>query len=75
MNVKLIIVQLLGTLEDLDSLEKLKRKHELCLDYMKVYDKVSPGYTKWKGRILEHLSSATVQLNRRLFEEVVATSQ
>ena len=71
MNVKLVISQQLGTVVPLDSLEKIHRKLELCQNYMEVYDKVSQGYTKWRGRLLEQLSSAEIKLGIRQFEEVI----
>ena len=69
-NVKLVIVQLLSTREKLDTLEKIKRSLELCENYLKVYDKVSPGYTKWRGHLLELQSSATLKLSETLHEKV-----
>ena len=64
MNVKLIIVQLLSTREKLDSPDKIKRTLELCSGYLEVYDKVSQGYTKWRGHILELQSAATLKLHQ-----------
>ena len=70
MNVKLIIVQLLSTREKLDSLEKTQRSIELCENYLQVYDKVSQGYTKWRGHIRELQSSATLKQYEILNEKV-----
>lgn len=70
MNVKLIIVQLLSTREKLDSLDKIKRTLELCNNYLEVYDKVSRGYTKWRGHILELQSSAVLKQHEILSEQV-----
>ena len=41
---------------------------------MEVYDKVSQGYTKWRGRLLEQLSSAEIKFGIRQFEEVIDIS-
>jgi hypothetical protein len=72
MNVKLVIIQLLGTREKLDTLEKIKRKMELCQNYIEVYSKVcGGGYAKWRGRILEHLSGCTIKLNQMMLEKVL----
>ena len=70
MNVKLVISQQLGTKVPLDTTEQIRRKLELCQNYLEVYDKVSQGYTKWRGRLLEQLSSAEIKLGIRQFQEV-----
>ena len=36
--------------------ELLQRKLDLCENYLHVYTKVDPGYTRWKGRILEEMA-------------------
>ena len=70
MNVKLVISQQLGTKVALDTTEQIRRKLELCQNYLEVYDKVSQGYTKWRGRLMEQLSSAEIKLGIRQFQEV-----
>ncbi len=73
MNVKLIIVQLLSTREKLDALDKIERVLELCNNYLQVYDKVSQGYTKWRGHVVELQSSATLKQTELLYSEVRKT--
>jgi len=69
MNVKLVISQQLGTRMALDTTEQIRRKLELCQNYLEVYDKVSRGYTKWRGRLMEQLSSAEIKMGIRQFQE------
>ena len=70
MNVKLVISQQLGTRMALDTTEQIRRKLELCQNYLEVYDKVSRGYTKWRGRLMEQLSSAEIKMGIHQFQEV-----
>ncbi len=70
MNIKYLIIQLLGTKEPLDTVEKLKKKVKLCENYFEVYNKVNPGYSKWRGRIMEHLSSSSMKLCQCLLDRV-----
>ena len=62
MNVKLVIIQLLSTRDLLDTVDKINRSLELCDNYLDVYTKVSPGYAKWRGHILELKSKAMLKL-------------
>ena len=62
MNVKLVIIQLLSTRYLLDTHDKINRSLELCDNYLDVYTKVSPGYAKWRGHILELKSKAMLKL-------------
>ena len=41
------------------------RKVAFCHEYLTVYGKVDPGYTKWRGRILEQLVGAELLLCQR----------
>ena len=75
MNVKLVISQQLGTKVALDTTEQIRRKLELCQNYLEVYDKVSQGYTKWRGRLMEQLSSAEIKMGIRQFQEVCIQSR
>ena len=41
--------------------EKMKR---ICNEQLEILSKVDPGYPSWKGDILKHLSTATLNLAR-----------
>ena len=62
MNVKLVILQLRSSdNEENESLENVDRALELCENYVQVYEKISPGYTKWRGHVLELQSAALLK--------------
>lgn len=42
-------------------MENIQRAVELCENYVGVYEKISPGYTKWRGHILELQSAALLK--------------
>ena len=48
----------------LDSMSKkdLKRKADLCKEYITIFNILEPGLTKWKGRVCEELARALVKL-------------
>lgn len=68
MNVKLLLIQLYGTREKLECVQKVQRKLDLCENYLQVYTKVDPGYTRWRGRVLEEMSSCYLQLQKHNYE-------
>ena len=43
----------------------LKRKVELCREYIAVYSILEPGLTKWKGRLCEELARTLIKLEGR----------
>jgi len=51
----------------LDSMTEkaLKRKVELCREYIAVYSILEPGLTKWKGRLCEELARTLIKLEGR----------
>lgn len=51
----------------LDSMKEkqLKRKVELCQEYIAVYSILEPGLTKWKGRLCEELARTLIKLEGR----------
>ena len=61
MNVKLVIIQLLSSDQENEKMENIQRAVELCENYIGVYEKISPGYTKWRGHILELQSAALLK--------------
>ena len=61
MNVKLVIIQLLSSDQENEKMENIQRAVELCENYVGVYEKISPGYTKWRGHILELQSAALLK--------------
>ena len=61
MNVKLVILQLLCSNQENENLENIERALQLCENYVGVYEKISPGYTKWRGHILELQSAALLK--------------
>ena len=61
MNVKLVIIQLLSSDKENEKMENIQRSVELCENYIEVYEKISPGYTKWRGHILELQSAALLK--------------
>ena len=48
----------------LDSMSKkdLKRKADLCKEYMTIFSILEPGLTKWKGRVCEELAKTLIKL-------------
>ena len=49
--------------------EMLKRKIDLCENYVSVYSKVEPSlYTKWRGRILEEMVGPIAMLAKKRYE-------
>ncbi|XP_023330630.1 protein msta isoform X2 [Eurytemora carolleeae] len=42
----------------------IKRKIELCREYIEVYTILEPGLTKWKGRVCEELARALVHQDK-----------
>lgn len=47
----------------------LKRKIDLCENYVSVYSKVEPSlYTKWRGRILEEMVGPIAMLAKKRYE-------
>lgn len=50
-----------------DSMSKkdLKRKAELCREYMIIFNILEPGLTKWKGRVCEELARTLIKLEGR----------
>jgi len=44
-----------------EKMENIQRSVELCENYIEVYEKISPGYTKWRGHILELQSAALLK--------------
>ena len=47
------------------SKQDLKRKAELCREYMIIFNILEPGLTKWKGRVCEELARTMVKLEGR----------
>ena len=47
-----------------DSMAKkdLKRKSDLCREYMAIFNILEPGLTKWKGRVCEELARTMIKL-------------
>ena len=71
MNVKLVIIQLLSSDQE-ENLERIEKAVSLCENYVQVYEKISPGYTKWRGHVLELQSAALLkksQLQVTFFRE------
>ena len=73
LDVKRLLVQLYGWKEGFKlnemSDEMLKRKIDLCENYVSVYSKVEPcAYTKWRGRILEEMVGPVAMLTKRRYE-------
>jgi len=73
LDVKRLLVQLYGWKEGFKlnemSDEMLKRKIDLCENYVSVYSKVEPSaYTKWRGRILEEMVGPVAMLTKRRYE-------
>jgi len=68
---KRLILQIYGsrdgyTLEKMTS-QQLKRKIELCHNYIEVFSVLEPTFRVWKGRLLEELLGPTsVLLNKRM---------
>merc|ERR1712098_152316 len=57
----------------LDSMSKkdLKRKADLCKEYLTIFNILEPGLTKWKGRVCEELARALVKLEGKNNVEVL----
>ena len=51
------------------TMKQLDRKIKLCQDYMSVMDVVEPGYSPWRGRMLEEVAKAKVERIRRQMEQ------
>ena len=72
LDVKRLLVQLYGWKEGFKlnemSDEMLKRKIDLCENYVSVYSKVEPcPYTKWRGRILEEMVGPVAMLAKMIY--------
>ena len=73
LDVKRLLVQLYGWKEGFKlhelSDEVLKRKIDLCENYVSAYSKVEPSlYTKWRGRIFEEMVGPIAMLAKRKYE-------
>ena len=76
MNVKLVILQLRSAdNEENESLENVDRALELCENYVQVYEKISPGYTKWRGHVLELQSAALLKKSQLQVKPSCKSSQ
>jgi len=51
------------------SLERLELKIKLCKEYMDVMEVVEPGYSRGRGRMLEEIVKAKMELARRKVDE------
>ena len=47
---------------DTMSKKDLKRKSDLCREYMAIFNILEPGLTKWKGRVCEELARTLIKL-------------
>ena len=50
---------------DAMSKKDLKRKADLCREYMIIFNILEPGLTKWKGRVCEELARTLIKLEGR----------
>jgi len=57
----------------LDSMSKkdLKRKADLCKEYLTIFSILEPGLTKWKGRVCEELARTLIKLEGKNNVEVL----
>ena len=53
------------------SKKDLKRKVDLCREYMIIFNILEPGLTKWKGRVCEELARTLIKLEGRNNVEVL----
>ena len=71
MKIKRTLIQLYGNQDKLilpDDLPKIRRKIELCQNYLEVYTKVDQGYSSWRGKVLEELVGPLMLQNKHLLE-------
>lgn len=68
MDIKRVLIQVYGSLPGYTlnklSIEQIERKLELCRNYIAVYGPIDPGFTKWKGRILEEMIGPLLILSK-----------
>lgn len=71
MKIKRTLIQLYGNknkFELPDDLPKIRRKIELCQNYLDVYSKVDEGYSAWRGKVLEELVSPMMLQSQYLLQ-------
>ena len=71
MNVKRTLIQLYGNREQFQlpqDLTKICRKLELCQNYISLYIKVDPGYSSWRGKVLEEMVGPFMLYNKYLLQ-------
>ena len=71
MKIKRTLIQLYGNknkFELPEDLPKVRRKIELCQNYLDVYTKVDDGYSAWRGKVLEELVSPMMLQSQYLLQ-------
>ena len=75
MQIKRMLMLMYGNCAShrLDSMSKkdIKRKADLCKEYLTIFNILEPGLTKWKGRVCEELARALVKLQGKSDVEVL----
>jgi len=69
MQVKRMLCLMYGNCDshrlDKMTVEELRRKAELCREYISVFSILIPGLTKWRGRLCEELARTLIKLEGR----------